>query len=260
MQNAEKLKGEILKEGLSNMRKELVHNIPEEMVYDIIKEIDQFLIRKSDNKYIEVYYAKGIFPMQGIYRYDEMLYGFLLMNFYINLYYRCMEALRKLRNEKYISVILNELNQIGKIIRQQVLDENLKSRNYVGAKSCYNEYKELLFVATKVLGHKYDKKGKLTIGFIPEEAKELERIRFIYENISFKNRDIIFYDCILDKKDHLSVYDPIELMYSIMNILAQVYAESMLWIKNKVPNEKWNSTTPWQVIEYYKKLIKKNFI
>ena len=254
---------EELYEKIENMRKELMYLVDEDFrVHEIVRQLDYFHLNpKLDReRMIEFRCEHGPIPIGGKVKEDEMLYAFVIMDFYCILYYKSKKIIRKIRKGQYTTKINSLLDTLGMVIRKQAL--NVKPNEEFETERFFIDFKAFVQVAIKALGHKYDQIGyrNLTDTFDAEEAKELKHIRTIYEKISFKDNTITYFDYISKTFRTFCINNTVEMQYMIMNLYAKAYAESVLWLKKEDPTGQWCPATPWQLIRRLDIMIPSYFL
>lgn len=257
-------KSEELLQYIENMRKELMNLVEEDSrIGEIVDSLKDFWMdtNMDSEGMIGIYCAYGPLPIQGRFHEDGMVYAYVIMNFYCVLNYKCRKLIRRIRKKEYSLKINSLLRDMGSLIRRQALygvrpNEKFKTERF------YKEFKDFIHVAIKALGHKYDQIGyrHLTDTFEPEEAKELEHIRVIYEKISFKDDKITYFDYITKKSKTFCIEKIVEMQYMVLNLYAKAYTESVLWLKKEDPTGQWCSVTPWQIIRRMDVMIPKYFL
>ncbi len=249
---------EVLK-NIENMRVELIKLAKgDTRVFEIIEELDSFNISEKASM-VNIYFSKGPISIGGLFKEDEMLYAFVLMDFYCTLYYKCKKIIRRIRKKEYRIKIDELLFNMGKVIRNQAL-YNIESNENFQTEQFYKEFKKFIDITIKALGHIVDNIGHLTTRYEPIEAKELKKVRKIYEKISFGDNTITYTDCITKKRKTIYIRDTIELQYAVMSIYVKVYTESILWLKKYDSSGQWCPLTPWQTILNFKLIIQKYFL
>lgn len=254
---------EELYEKIENMRKELMYLVDEDFrVHEIVRQLDYFYLNpKLDREgMIEFRCEHGPIPIGGRVKEDEMLYAFVIMDFYCVLYYKCKKIIRKIRKRQYTTKINSLLDTLGMVIRKQAL--NVKPNEEFETERFFIDFKAFVQVAIKALGHKYDQIGyrNLTDTFDAEEAKELKHIRTIYEKISFKDNTITYFDYIGKTFRTFCINNTVEMQYMVMNLYAKAYTESVLWLKKEDPSGQWCPATPWQLIRRLDIMIPSYFL
>ena len=254
---------EELYEKIENMRKELMYLVDEDFrVHEIVRKLDYFYLNpKLDREgMIEFRCEHGPIPIGGRVKEDEMLYAFVIMDFYCVLYYKCKKIIRKIRKRQYTTKINSLLDTLGMVIRKQAL--NVKPNEEFETERFFIDFKAFVQVAIKALGHKYDQIGyrNLTDTFDAEEAKELKHIRTIYERISFKDNTITYFDYIGKTFRTFCINNTVEMQYMVMNLYAKAYTESVLWLKKEDPSGQWCPATPWQLIRRLDIMIPSYFL
>lgn len=254
---------EELYEKIENMRKELLYLVDEDFrVHEIVRQLDYFYLNpKLDREgMIEFRCEHGPIPIGGRVKEDEMLYAFVIMDFYCVLYYKCKKIIRKIRKRQYTTKINSLLDTLGMVIRKQAL--NVKPNEEFETEQFYKDFKSFIHVAIKALGHKYDQIGyrNLTDTFDAEEAKELKHIRTIYEKISFKDNTITYFDYIGKTFRTFCINNTVEMQYMVMNLYVKAYTESVLWLKREDPTGQWCPATPWQLVKRLDIMIPSYFL
>ena len=135
---------------------------------------------------IDIYFTSGSIPIVGSFKEDNMLYAFVLMDFYCTLYYKCKKIIRRIRKKEYRIKIDELLFNMGKLIRKQVL-YNIKSNENFQTEQFYKEFKKFIDITIKALGHIVDDIGDLTSTYNPVKANKLKNIRNIYEKVRLWN-------------------------------------------------------------------------
>ena len=247
---------EELSKNIENMRRELIKlGKNHERVWEIVEVLDFFHVSEKKNGMICIYFASGSIPIVRLLKEDDMLYAFVLMDFYCTLYYKCKKVIRKIRRKEYTKKIDNLLINMGRTIKKQVLqvkpNENFKAEEF------YKDFENFIDITIKSLGHIVDEIGHLTTRYEPREAKKLQKIREIYKKITFGDNTITYTDCITKKSKTVNVYDTIKLLYIVMCIYLKVYTESILWLKKYDSSEQWCPLTPWQAILKFNLIIQK---
>lgn len=255
---------EELYEMIENMRKELLYLVDEDFrIYEIVGQLNYFHLnpRLDAEGMIEFRCEHGLIPIGGRVKEDEMLYAFVIMDFYGVLHYKCKKIIRRIRKKEYTLKINALLSDIGKLIRKQAL-YNVKPNEEFETERFYIDFKAFVQVAIKALGHKYDQIGyrNLTDTFDAEEAKELKHIRTIYEKISFKENTITYFDYITKTSRTFCINNTVEMQYMIMILYTKAYTESVLWLKKEDPTEQWCPATPWQLIRRLDIMIPSYFL
>lgn len=255
---------EELYEKIENMRKELLELAMEDRrIFEILKKLDSFKIdsRLDANGKIRIFCEEGFAILKGgRFEEDEMLYAFIIMDFYSALYYKCRKIIRRIRKKEYRLKIDALLLNMGRLIRKQAL--NVKPNEEFETEQFYKDFKSFIHVAIKALGHKYDQIGyrNLTDTFDAEEAKELKHIRTIYEKISFKDNTITYFDYIGKTFRTFCINNTVEMQYMVMNLYVKAYTESVLWLKREDPTGQWCPATPWQLVKRLDIMIPSYFL
>ncbi len=233
--------------------------LQDKRIYEITDVIDSFHLNTEPiNGSIRMYFENEIIA-GGYFKENEMLYALFLMSFFYKLNYKCRKVALKIQQPEYEAAIDTFLIRLSMILREQA---TLNIIPYAGfqTEKFYEEFKNLINEAVKALGHKYDEIGNLTNAYIPKEAEELKHIRTIYETISFEGETIKYYDYIAKVYRSVNIYNTVEIQYMVMNLYAQAYTESVLWLKKEDPSGQWCPATPWQIIVKLKVMIPKYFL
>lgn len=228
-------------------------------IYEIIDVIHSFYLNTEPiNGRIQMFFRNEIIA-GGYFKENEMLYALFLMSFFCQFGYKCRKISMKIQQPEYGEIINILFMHVGMLLREQATRNIIP---YIGfrTKDFYKEFKSLIKVAVKALGHKYDKIGYLTEAYIPKEAEELKHIRAIYETISFEGETIKYYDYIAKVYRSVNIYNTVEIQYMVMNLYAQAYTESVLWLKKEDPSGQWCPATPWQIIVKLKIMIPEYFL
>lgn len=254
---------EELYEMIENTRKELLYLVDEDFrIYEIVRQFECFYLspRLDAEGMIEFRCERGLMPIGGRVKEDEMLYAFVIMEFYCVLYYKCKKIIRRIRKRQYTTKINSLLNTLGMVIRTQALD--VRPNEEFETEQFYKDFKSFIHIAIKALGHKYDQIGyrNLTDTFDAEEAKELKHIRTIYEKISFQDNTITYFDYILKTSRTFCINNTVEMQYMILNLYTKAYTESVLWLKKEDPSGQWCPATPWQLIRRLDIMIPSYFL
>lgn len=247
-----------LEKNVANMRKELTELAQiDNRIMEIVKELDAFRFTQT-KRGIDIWYGRGVIPMMGIFKENDMCYALELMNFLIRIYYKCNKVISIL-NSRDAKVVINVNFQIfARGIRKQSLEYMEQNKKFQSQKF-YEEFKEFVEVAKKALHHKVDEIGTLTARHVREESKELTEIRKIYKQIRFREDSIRYYDYIERDKGIAKIDNAVEMQYMIMVTYMKAYSETVLWLRKKDPSGNWCPFTAWQVLERLKKIIYKYF-
>lgn len=249
-----------LEEGLNYVKEELKKlELQDKRVFEIRNAIDDFVLDTNvvDGR-VRIYCEEGVIPLGGLFKENEMLYALVLMSFFGELYYKSRKVVTKIKEECCVR-IETLLLYVGTTLREQVIYD-VKPHKEFRTEQFYNEFKELIETAINSLGHKYNQIGHLTECYNHQWADELKDIRAIYETITFKGKEIEYYDYITKTYRIFNICNTVELQYMIMNLYVKAYAESVLWLKKEEPSGQWWTTTPWQIITKMKIIIPKYFI
>lgn len=231
--------------------------LQDKRIYEIIDVISSFDI-KPVNRKIWGRFENSIMA-GGYFEGNEMLYALFLLSFFFQFYYKCRKVATKIQQPEYEQAITTLARKLGMTLREQAT-RNIIPYSDFQTEKFYEEFKSLISVAVRALGHKYDEIGHLTDCYKPQEADELKHIRAIYETISFQGETIKYYDYIGEVYRFVNIYDTVEIQYMVMNLYAKVYAESVLWLKKEDPSGQWCPVTPWQMIVRFKIFIPKYFL
>lgn len=174
------------------------------------------------------------------------------MSFFGELYYKCRKVITKIKEEECCIRIDALLLYVGMTLREQVIYDVRPNKRFQ-TEQFYNEFKELIETAVNSLGH-------IAECYNYHWGDQLNDIRAIYETITFKDKEIEYYDYITKTYRMVNIHNTVELQYMIMNLYAKAYAESVLWLKKEYPSGLWCSTTSWQIITKMKIIIPKYFI
>lgn len=238
-------KAQELENALNYVREELQKlALQDKRIFEIIDVIDSFTINaKLDNGRVQIICRKGMIPVEGFFKENEMLYALVLMSFFSEFYYKCRKVVLKIQKAEYCVAIDALFFYVGRILREQVLYD-VKPNMDFQTEQFYKEFKELIEVAVNSLG---DQIGCLTI-------------RAIYETITFEGKTIKYYDYIAKIYKTISIHNTVEIQYMLMNLYAKVYAESVLLLEKEDPSGQWSPETPWQIIMKMRIIIPKYFI
>lgn len=251
---------EELSKNIENMRRELIKlGKNDERVWKIVEVLDFFYISEKKNGMIDIYFTSGSIPIVGLFKEDDMLYAFVLMDFYCTLYYKCKKIIRRIRKKEYRIKIDELLFNMGKLIRKQVL-YNIKSNENFQGEQFYKEFKKFIDITIKALGHIVDDIGDLTSTYNPVKANKLKNIRNIYEKVRFQDDTITYIDCITKNSQTACIHDTVKFQYAVMSIYVKAYTESILWLKKYDSSGQWCPLTPWQTILNFKMLIETYFL
>ena len=233
--------------------------LQDKRIYEIIDVIDSFHLNTEPiNGRIQMFFKNEIIA-GGDFEKNEMLYALFLMSFFCQFNYKCRKVALKIQQPEYEVAIDTLLMYLGRIIREQATRNIIPYAGFQTEKF-YKEFKNMMDVAVKALGHKYDEIGHLTDCYKPQEADELKHIRAIYETISFEGETIKYYDYITKVYRSVNIYNTVEIQYMVMNLYAQAYTESVLWLKKEDPSGQWCPATPWQILVKLKIMIPKYFL
>lgn len=248
-----------LEKNVAKMRKELIKLAQTDTrVMEIVRELDAFRFTKT-KRGIDIWYGRGVIPMMGTFKEDDMCYALELMNFLIRIYYKCKKVI-SIINQKDAEVVIDAiLEDFARAIRKQCLEDIKENENFKNLEF-YEEFKEIVGLAKKALHHKVDEIGTLTARYVREEAKELTEIRKIYRQIKFREDSIRYYDYIERGKGIAKIDNAVEMQYMIMVTYMKAYSETILWLQKKDSSGNWCLFTPWQVLMKLEKIIYKYFL
>ena len=100
-----------LEKNVANMRKELTELAQiDNRIMEIVKELDAFRFTQT-KRGIDIWYGRGVIPMMGIFKENDMCYALELMNFLIRIYYKCNKVISIL-NSRDAKVVINVNFQI----------------------------------------------------------------------------------------------------------------------------------------------------
>ena len=233
--------------------------VQDKRIYEITDVIDSFYLNTEPiNGSIQMYFENEIIA-GGYFKENEMLYALFLMSFFYKLNYKCKKVALKIQQPEYESAIDTFLIRLSMILRKQATRNIIPYAGFQTEKF-YEEFKNLINEAVKALGHKYDEIGNLTDVYIPKEAEELKHITAIYETIRFEGENTKYYDYIAKVYRSVNIYNTVEIQYMVMNLYAQAYTESVLWLKKEDPSGQWCPATPWQIIVKLKIMIPEYFL
>lgn len=254
----ERIEVEELKSTLEYVRNQFLKlALQDKRIYEIIDVITSFEVKLVNGK-IWGRFENSILA-GGFFNGNDMIYGLFLMSFFCDFNYKCKKIAERIQKQKDEVTIDTLLMHMGIIIRNQATRNILPYAGFQTEKF-YEEFKNLINEAVKALGHKYDEIGNLTDAYIPKEAEELKHIRAIYETISFEGETIKYYDYIAKVYKVVNIYKTVEVQYMVMNLYAQAYTESVLWLKKEDPSGQWCPATPWQIIVKLKIMIPEYFL
>lgn len=256
MKNAE----ELIKY-IENMREKLIElSKADERILEIVEELNSFYVCEVNSKKncINIHFSSGVIPIGGVFDTKEMLYAFVLMDFYCSLYYKCRKIVRRVRKKEFRLEIDSILLELGMLIKNQSLC--VKPNKKIDIEQFSKEFEEFVNISIKALGHTVDQIGHLTSTFNEEEAKCLKKVRETYEKICFKGNVITYTDCISKKSKTISNSDAVEVQYMAMNVFVKAYTESILWLKKYDPSGQWCPITPWQTILRFSLLLQEHFL
>lgn len=231
--------------------------LQDKRIYEIIDVITSFEIEPVNGKI----WGRFENPIMagGYFNENDMIYGLFLMSFFFQFNYKCRKVALKIQQPEYEQAIDALFIRLGMILREQATRNIIPYAGFQTEKF-YEEFKNLINIAVKALGHKYDEIGHLTDCYNPQEAEELKHIRAIYETISFEGETIKYYDYIAKVYEIVNIHNTVEVQYMVMNLYAKAYTESVLWLKKEDPSGQWCPATPWQIIVKLKVMIPKYFI
>ena len=231
--------------------------LQDKRIYEIIDVITSFEIEPVNGKI----WGRFENPIMagGYFNENDMIYGLFLMSFFFQFNYKCRKVALKIQQPEYEQAIDALFIRLGMILREQATRNIIPYAGFQTEKF-YEEFKNLINIAVKALGHKYDEIGHLTDCYNPQEAEELKHIRAIYETISFEGETIKYYDYIAKVYEIINIHNTVEVQYMVMNLDAKAYTESVLWLKKEDPSGQWCPATPWQIIVKLKVMIPKYFI
>lgn len=248
-----------LEKNVAKMRKELIKLAQTDTrVMEIVRELDAFRFTKT-KRGIDIWYGRGVIPMMGTFKEDDMCYALELMNFLIRIYYKCNKVISIINSRDAEKAINVNFQIFAREIRKQCL-EYMKENEKFQSQEFYEELKEFVELAKKALHHKVDEIGTLTARYVREEAKELTEIRKIYRQIKFREDSIRYYDYIERDKGIAKIDNAVEMQYMIMVTYMKAYSETILWLQKKDSSRNWCLFTAWQVLERLKKIIYKYFL
>lgn len=248
-----------IEKSIANMRKELIKLAQTDTrVMEIVRELDAFRFTQT-KRGIDIWYERGVIPMMGIFKEDDMCYALELMNFLIRIYYKCKKVI-SIINQKDAEVVIDAiLEDFARAIRKQCLEDIKENENFKNLEF-YEEFKEIVGLAKKALHHKIDKIGKLTYDVIPEESEELSAIRKIYEQINFQDHSISYFDYIENDQKIVKIDNIVEIQYMLMVTYMKAYTETLLWLLERNLSDRCCPYTPWQVLMKLEKIIYKYFL
>ena len=233
--------------------------VQDKRIYEITDVIDSFYLNTEPiNGRIWMHFENEIIA-GGYFEENEMLYALFLMNFFCQINYKCRKVVLKIQRPEYEVAIDTFFIRLGMIIRDQATRNIIPYADFQTEKF-YEEFKNLMNVAVKALGHKYDEIGHLTDVYIPKEAEELKHIRAIYETIIFAGKTINYYDYTAKVYRSVNIYNTVEIQYMVMNLYAQAYTETVIYLKKEEPSGQWCPATPWQIIVKLKIIISEYFL
>lgn len=243
-----------LEKGLNYVKEELKKlELQDKRVFEIRSVLNNFVIDTNVvDEMVQIYCSEGIIPLGGLFKENDMLYALILMSFFGELYYKCRKVITKIKEEECCIRIDALLLYVGMTLREQVIYDVRPNKRFQ-TEQFYNEFKELIETAVNSLGN-------ITECYNYQWNDELNDIRAIYETITFKGKEIEYYDYITKTYRMVNIHNTVELQYMIMNLYAKAYAESVLWLKKEYPSGLWCSTTSWQIITKMKIIIPKYFI
>ena len=243
-----------LEKGLNYMKEELKKlELQDKRVFEIRSVLNNFVIDTNVvDEMVQIYCSEGIIPLGGLFKENDMLYALILMSFFGELYYKCRKVITKIKEEECCIRIDALLLYVGMTLREQVIYDVRPNKRFQ-TEQFYNEFKELIETAVNSLGN-------ITECYNYQWNDELNDIRAIYETITFKGKEIEYYDYITKTYSIVNICNTVELQYMIMNLYAKAYAESVLWLKKEYPSEQWCPTIPWKIITKMKIIIPKYFI
>lgn len=247
-------KAKELENGLNYVKEELKKlELQDKRVFEIRNVVNGFVLDTNlvDGR-VQIYCEEGIIPLGGLFKENEMLYALALMSFFGELYYKCRKVVTKIKEEVCCVRIDALLCYIGTTLREQAIYDVSPYKEFQ-TEQFYNEFKELIETAVNSLGH-------IAECYNYHWGDQLNDIRAIYEAITFKDKEIEYYDYITKTYRMVNIHNTVELQYMIMNLYAKAYAESVLWLKKEYPSGLWCSTTSWQIITKMKIIIPKYFI
>lgn len=242
-----------LEKGLNYVKEELKKlELQDKRVFEIRSVLNNFVIDTNVvDEMVQIYCSEGIIPLGGLFKENDMLYALILMSFFGELYYKCRKVITKIKEECCIRIDALLL-YVGMTLREQVIYDVRPNKRFQ-TEQFYNEFKELIETAVNSLGN-------ITECYNYQWNDELNDIRAIYETITFKGKEIEYYDYITKTYSIVNICNTVELQYMIMNLYAKAYAESVLWLKKEYPSEQWCPTIPWKIITKMKIIIPKYFI
>ena len=243
-----------LEKGLNYVKEELKKlELQDKRVFEIRSVLNNFVIDTNVvDEMVQIYCSEGIIPLGGLFKENDMLYALILMSFFGELYYKCRKVITKIKEEECCIRIDALLLYVGMTLREQVIYDVRPNKRFQ-TEQFYNEFKELIETAVNSLGN-------ITECYNYQWNDELNDIRAIYETITFKGKEIEYYDYITKTYSIVNICNTVELQYMIMNLYAKAYAESVLWLKKEYPSEQWCPTIPWKIITKMKIIIPKYFI
>lgn len=243
-----------LEKGLNYVKEELKKlELQDKRVFEIRSVLNNFVIDTNVvDEMVQIYCSEGIIPLGGLFKENDMLYALILMSFFGELYYKCRKVITKIKEEECCIRIDALLLYVGMTLREQVIYDVRPNKRFQ-TEQFYNEFKELIETAVNSLGH-------IAECYNYHWGDQLNDIRAIYETITFKDKEIEYYDYITKTYRMVNIHNTVELQYMIMNLYAKAYAESVLWLKKEYPSGLWCSTTSWQIITKMKIIIPKYFI
>lgn len=243
-----------LEKGLNYVKEELKKlELQDKRVFEIRSVLNNFVIDTNVvDEMVQIYCSEGIIPLGGLFKENDMLYALILMSFFGELYYKCRKVITKIKEEECCIRIDALLLYVGMTLREQVIYDVRPNKRFQ-TEQFYNEFKELIETAVNSLGN-------ITECYNYQWNDELNDIRAIYETITFKGKEIEYYDYITKTYRMVNIHNTVELQYMIMNLYAKAYAESVLWLKKEYPSGLWCSTTSWQIITKMQIIIPKYFI
>lgn len=243
-----------LEKGLNYVKEELKKlELQDKRVFEIRSVLNNFVIDTNVvDEMVQIYCSEGIIPLGGLFKENDMLYALILMSFFGELYYKCRKVITKIKEEECCIRIDALLLYVGMTLREQVIYDVRPYKEFQ-TEQFYNEFKELIETAVNSLGH-------IAECYNYHWGDQLNDIRAIYETITFKDKEIEYYDYITKTYRMVNIHNTVELQYMIMNLYAKAYAESVLWLKKEYPSEQWCPTIPWKIITKMKIIIPKYFI